>query len=269
MKPLPAQSPTIHPAGGGEMPSLPTAIAVSPGPYSSSNRRATTCNVQRVYPWLLFTSTAIAGVFCLMYITKPVIITPAAAPAAAQNDSANGPLPSPATHPQKQVANSSMMPSGDRLPGEKLSGSAVTRPVPADPRQAMPQPPSATAFEETNLRIQHILTAEAPGGHVARIDIDVPVLYQSRSMRWTSAEVAEARSLLARLADYQEKSRLLRAEGIGLLDSWNQLVEHSIPTGDLRADSPTLPINQQDAADAPRPAGLNTNESIQIQPSGK
>ena len=58
------------------------------------------------------------------------------------------------------------------------------------------------AFEETNLRVQHVLTAETPGG-------------------------------------------------------------------DLRADSSTLPVNQLDAAGAPRPAGLNTIESIQIQPSIK
>ncbi len=125
------------------------------------------------------------------------------------------------------------------------------------------------AFEETNLRVQHVLTAETPGGQLARIDIDVPVLYQSRNLRWTAAEVPDARALLIRLADYQEKSRTLRGEGVALLDSWNRLVGRSIPAGDLRADSSTLPVNQLDAAGAPRPAGLNTIESIQIQPSIK
>ena len=158
--------------------------------------------------------------------------------------------------------HSDILPDGNRLPGEK-------KPTPASHRQKSSQPPAGNAFEETNLRIQHILTAEAPGGNLARIDIEVPVLYQSRNLRWTASEVAEARALLVRLADYQEKSQQLRAEGIELLDSWNRLVEHSIPSGELRADSPTLPINQQDAADAPRPAGLNTTESIQIQPAGK
>ncbi len=61
----------------------------------------------------------------------------------------------------------------------------------------------------------------------------------------------------------------LRAEGIGLLDAWNQLIERSIPAAQVRADSPTLPDNQQDAADTPRPAGLLSTDSIQIQPSGK
>lgn len=136
-------------------------------------------------------------------------------------------------------------------------------------KSALSQSKSANAFEQTNLRIQHILTAEAPGGHLAKIDLDVPVLYQSRNLRWTAEEVAEARELLVRLANYQEKSRAMRAEGVALLDSWNHLVQRSIPDGELRADSPTLPANQEDAASTPRPVGLDTTESIQIKPAGK
>ena len=155
-------------------------------------------------------------------------------------------------------ANPGIMPDKDRLPGEMPTDSA-----------SRPDSPTVTPFEHTNLRIQHILTAEAPGGHTSRIDLDVPVLYQSRNLRWTPAEVAKARELLIRLADYQEKSRTLRLEGMELLESWNHLIENSVPAADLRADSPTLPTNQQDAADTPRPAGLNTTELIQIQPAGK
>ena len=223
---------------------------------ASSNRRANKSPNQRVYPWLLFTSTAVAALFCLMYITKPVIM-------ASQN-----PIPTPPLSPapphassasaSSATANVALIPAKDQLPGEKTT----------PPDHASSSPPAA-AFEQTNLRIQHILTAEAPGGHLAKIDIEVPVLYRSRNLRWTAAEVAEARTLLVRLADYQEKSQSLRAEGSELLDSWNRLVERSIPASDLRADSPTLPTNQQDAADAPRPAGLNTTDLIQIQPAGK
>ena len=69
--------------------------------------------------------------------------------------------------------------------------------------------------------------------------------------------------------DFQEKSRQLRAEGVELLDTWNHLIGKSIPASELRADSPSLPENQEDAADAARPAALITTESIQIQPSGQ
>jgi hypothetical protein len=68
---------------------------------------------------------------------------------------------------------------------------------------------------------------------------------------------------------YQEKSQQLRAEGVELLESWNHLIGNSIPATELRADSPSLPVNQQDAVDAARPAGLITTESIQITPPSK
>lgn len=255
MKPLPAQTPTVIKPTDSSMPSLPAALANPAPSYSTANRRASTGANQRAYPWLLFASTGIAAVFCLMYITKPVI------------QASQGERPSytdlPVSPPSQtsKSAKASLMPDQNRLPGELAPGGGV--------RDALSRSQSGTAFEQTNLRIQHILTAEAPGGHLAKIDLDVPVLYQSRNLRWTPAEVAEARQLLARLADYQEKSRALRSEGVGLLDSWNRLVERSIPASQLRADSPTLPSNQQDAADSPRPAGLDTTESIQIKASGK
>jgi hypothetical protein len=252
MKPLPAQTSHVIRAADSAMPSLPSALAPPAGPYSTSNRRASTCPVQRVYPVLLFASTAVAAVFCLMYITKPFI-------QASQSPSPGLPahpvLSKPTTPPAGQ---SGLMPGKNSLPGESpAAGSANLR-----------AGTSTAAFEQSNLRIQHILTAESPGGHLSRIDLDVPVLYQSRNLRWTPTEVAEARALLIRLADYQEKSRMLRLEGSELLDSWNRLIGQSIPAADLRADSPTLPANQQDAADAPRPAGLDTTELIQIQPTG-
>ncbi len=270
MKPLPTHISDVRKAPGGEIPphapapasgpapataSTPgpaPALATAATPYSSSNRRATT---SRAYPWLLFASTAVAGLFCLLYITKPVI----------QTVPGIGPETSETAKTTPAAATPGLMQEKDHLPAQKTAAPA---PRDAGVSAGATQSPF-TAFEQTNLRVQHILTAETPGGHLAKIDLDVPVLYQSRNLRWTAAEVAEARGLLARLTDYQEKSRMLRAEGVELLDSWNRLIEHSIPTGILRADSPTLPTNQQDAADAPRPAILNTNELIQIQPAGK
>jgi hypothetical protein len=243
------------------MPSLPTVLNQPGGDYSTSNRRVPqACTAQRAYPWLLLASTAAAGMFCLLYITKPVII-PAPAMIAPAATASNGTAPSPASEPEP--AGSSMIPSASALPGESPAE------VPTGSRETMPGPPSVSAFEETNLRIQHVLTAEAPGGHLDRIVLDVPVLYQSRDLRWTTGEAGEARELLLRLMDYQEKCRALRAEGADLLGAWNSLIEQSLPATELRADSPSLPANQLDAADSPRPAGLISTESIQISPAGK
>jgi hypothetical protein len=262
MKPLPVQMPASGKPASESIPSLPVVLATPAGEYSKANRRAGACPVQRAYPWLLATSTAVAALFCLMYITKPVII--------AASDASSQTVPSQALAMAETSAKSAnLMPSADRLPGEEHPAANGVKPTATDPRRALPGSAAASAFEETNMRIQHILTAEAPGGHLNRIDIDVPVLYQSRSLRWTPTEVAEARDLLVRLMDYQEKSQALRSEGVDLLAAWNHLIEGSIPSGDLRADSPSLPANQEDAADSPRPAGLITTESIQLQPSGK
>ena len=258
MKPFPTQSADVIEVRESAVPMPPPAlVAPAAGSYSASNRRAASCPLQRVYPLLLFISTAIAGVFCLMYSTKPVIETnDARNPADRGIDillSAKAPLSRPI-----------LMPNKGSLPGER----------PAEPSIESPGSPVgttslATAFEQTNIRIQHILTAKAPGGYLSKIDIEVPVLYQSRSLRWTAEEVARARDLLVRLANYQEKSQILRSEGAELLDSWNRLIESSTPAGDLRADSPTLPANQQDAINVPRPSGLDTTELIKIQPAGK
>lgn len=263
MKPLPAQLAAGGKTSGETIPSLPSSLSSGPSQFSKTNRRATTSPSQRAYPWLLSASTALAATFCLLYITKPVINP---TPPAVQLTTPAVPQPVAPTQASSAPARSGLMPSSDRLPGESAANG---KPLPADPRRVLPGPPSSSAFEETNLRIQHILTAEAPGGHLDRIDIDVPVLYQSRHLRWTATEVAEARTLLVQLMDYQEKSQALRAEGMQLLDAWNHLIGNSIPATDLRADSPSLPANQQDAADAPRPAGSMTTESIQLQPSGK
>lgn len=265
MKPIPASKSPVGLSNDGGMPTLPSPLVTPTGEYSASNRRASpACGAQRAYPWLLLFSTAVAALFCLLYITKPVII-PAPAMIAPATPMKATTAEKPQTLPASPATPSaSLLPARDTLPGEGDS-----KPVPSDPRKASAAPPAVSHFEETNLRIQHVLTAEAPGGQLDRIILDVPVLYQSRNLRWTPDEVTAARNLLVRLMDYQEKCRNLRAEGIGLLDSWNHLIERSIPATQVRADSPTLPANQQDAADAPRPAGLMSTDSIQIQPSGK
>jgi len=246
---------------------LATVLPPGPGDYSASNRRTSSCFAQRAYPWLLLASTAVAGLFCLLYITKPVfpassMIPHAAVPPAAAQPTA---IPAPAAVPvaSPESATASLAPSRSALPGETSPADAEDRSV------TLPGPPSISAFEETNLRVQHVLTADSPGGSLDRIVLDVPVLYQSRNLRWTATEVTQARSLLVQLMGYQEKCRALRAEGKDLLGAWNRLIEQSLPGTELRADSPSLPANQLDAADSARPPGLLSSESIQIRPAAK
>jgi hypothetical protein len=125
--------------------------------------------------------------------------------------------------------------------------------------------PTHAGLEETNLHVQHILTAETASGHSDRIELTVPVLYRSRYLLWSESEVDTARTLMEKLVRYQEQSRLLREEGHELLTEWNKLVNSSLPSEALRADSPSLPSNQQDANNAPRPSGWTSTELIQIK----
>ena len=227
----------------------------------------------RTYPWLLLLSTAVAALFCFMYITKPEF--PQAVPLASPlPPTAAKPLIPPTAQPDGIPALpsppvASLLPDAARLPGDTHLAVAATPSLASGPRHSQPGTAPAAPFEETNLHIQHILTAATPGGDLSRIVLNVPVLYHSRSLSWTDGEVAESRELLKRLSTYQENSRALREEATQILAAWNHLVESSVPTLVLRADSPSLPANQDHADRSTQVAGLDTTEAIQLQPADK
>jgi len=251
MKPLPAEGSLIRKPIGTTV--LPTALPQTGGPRSNSNRKIPAPASQRAYPLLLLASTAVAGVFCYLYLTKPVIVAaPVSAPAAmaanslAIRDNGGGPESSIPTM---------MVP--DR------SGANPTPRSPAvDPRSAALAKPGDAPYEETNFQVQNVIMATTPDGIVNRLSVKVPVIYRSRNLRWTTQEVATARDLLTRMTAYQEKTRALHDEGTALSNAWNQLISRSIPPVGLQADSPTLPVNQTGAAPA-------ASDTIHLQPSGK
>ena len=123
MKPLPAQETGAAEVADSAIQSLASALASAAASHSTSNRRAATCRVAPLYPWLLVGSTAVAALFCLMYITKPFIGSP--------QGTGPGSPPTPAPAPAKALVAtaplSGLMPSQDRLPGEKS-----TRETPSD-----------------------------------------------------------------------------------------------------------------------------------------
>jgi hypothetical protein len=252
MKPIPAHADTGRP--------FPTVLPSTPQRNESgSNYRRPQASAHRSYPYLLVASTLIACFFCFLYITKPVVRiegeaktppSPAAPPAQIKE-------PDTPAKDQLAAAPSNLLPGTDSLPGDAPTA------APALPKKTQP------AFEETNLTVQHVLTARVPAGDISRLVLDVPVLYQSRHLRWTQSDVEKARDLLAQLSDYQEKSLLLRSEGNRILSEWNQLITHSIPSAELRADSPSLPANQLDNTRTIVPTGLDSGKTIQLKPSGK
>lgn len=250
MRPLPTNSEPLPPAK-----SLPARrrtaeqtleLGLNAAP---ANQRRGACGTQRAYPWLLVTATLLAGAFCFLYINKPVIVAHEGLP-----------LP-PAGKPADQPGQPGALLASSSLPGD--GGESTDRPVVAEPR-TLGTPSEASTYEETNLRIQHVLGARGPQGEdLGRVVLEVPVLYPSRTLRWSADDVDRARSLLTRIGDYQERSRDLRAEAVDLLTEWDQLVSSSIPAESLRADSPSLPENQGvgAAVDAP----LDSAQTIRIE----
>lgn len=194
--------------------------------YSYSNRRSANTKTQRLYPLLLLASTVVAGVFCFAYITKPVvpIYSTGVETAGASIPISTVPVTKPVAQPND------------------ILGTKPKNQTPAT-KQQLPPAPLTSGFEETNIRMQHILDAESTSGDIHRIVIDVPVLYKSRNLRWSQEDAARARVLLHRLEAYQEKSRVLRDEGQLILEDWNKLMDTSVPNHILRADSPSISTN--------------------------
>ena len=251
---MPGRKPLPH--------SIPTALPQVGTPYSTSNRKSQVTQITRVYPWLLMASTLVAGFFCYLYLTKPVLL-PAPEPIVLYPGSVSSGGSPTAGAGEKSLTG----PALDRLPGD---APGAGKPALVDPRSsAFKKNGLQSAYEETNLRVQHVLTAEAPGGELNQITLNVPVLYRSRNLLWSQQDVSKARDLLIRLSDYQERTRSLRAEGVSLLDAWNHLIDRSIPASGLRADSPSLTGNQMEPSANPRPSALDTSEAVRIQTSGK
>lgn len=229
-------TPSENPISARDVPntSLAETLASKNKRPHATNRRLSAGPGHRAYTLMLCFSTLVAASFCALYITKPVIVT---------------------------------MPENDfRVLEPEIAVPVVTSDAELAP--FAPESPSHDGHEETNLRVQHVLNATTADGDLSRIVLDVPVIYASRQLRWTDAEVTQARAIHARLADFHEQSRNLRTLGKSILTEWNELIERSIPAADLRADSPSLPVNQADGALLPRPTTLDTTEVIEIKPTG-
>lgn len=154
---------------------------------------------------------------------------------------------------------SQLIPSDDGLPGMSPSqgrnahGNVQSSPQ-ADPRLLAAG--DGSGWENTNARVQHILSADTGDGELSKIVLNVPVLYETRTMRWTLTDVEKARDILTRLMVYENNLSKLKQEGKVLLADWNRLLEKTVPASSLRADSPSLPYNHSN-----RSAGDNIQDS--------
>lgn len=203
---------------------------------------------------MLGLSTCLSAVLCYMYVTKPVMVAPATELGSATHEqgvahsSLGSGTPSGPKNSTKGTA-SSLIPSDSALPGMKPAagvtppkGARPGSPKAIDPRKLMASG-DGSGWETTNSRVQHILSADIGNGERTKIVLNVPVLYQTRTMRWTPADVKKAREILTRLMVYENSLSKIKLEGKALLIDWNQLLGKTVPAPALRADSPSLPNN--------------------------
>ena len=205
---------------------------------SQANRRLS--RVDPAYHWLLIASLLLSSILCWLYVTKPVIVENVASNASGSGMETSGPSGQGGS---SRVA--ALVPSSDALPGEASSANHIPRKISPGMLAAATKAnsPFSPGWESTNLKVQHILSADTGGGELEKIVLDVPVLYQSRSLRWTHDDIAQARKIMQRLVVYESRLNELRNEGQHILQDWNQLVENTMPAHSLRADSPSLPHN--------------------------
>lgn len=237
MRPLPTTSeplPRTHSTASDQTLEIGSSVP-------SANHRRSSSPTQSPYPWLLIASTSLAGLFCYLYLTKPVVGGP---PVASEPPRQSGPA---ATQLKPEVA-------AENLP--------TSNPEPIAPA-ALPQS-TGGPFEETVLRMQHVVVASGPKDEdLGRLTIEVPVAYESGTIHWSREDVVKARSLLARIGTYQSKALALRDEAVSLISEWDELMIRSIPETTLRADSPTLPENQGPGSADQAP--FKSAETIQIK----
>lgn len=239
----------------------------TPDPISSTSSSTVS---SKAYSWLLGISLILTAVFCWLYVTKPVQIINMKNVTSPLQPSAQA-SSQPESEDRKQLPNpsSSLIPSDDVLPGVKQNDpkaqtqSAKGAPSKIiDPRQLLSSD-DGSGWETTNARVQHILSADTGTGEQSKIVLNVPVLYQTRTMRWTPPDVQKARDILTRLMVYEGNLSKVKQEGKFLLAEWNQLLEKTVPSRSLRADSPSLPYNHGNQSQGQEFPG--SGNSIQVE----
>lgn len=225
------------------------------------NSSAESSKLEKAYPWLLGASVCLSAMLCWMYVTKPVIEVRREVSRDAELATADS-LASGKSVGLMAVASAvggrgapELVPSDDSLPGASPTTAMVSSPDSRALRAAHAQggSPYGLGWEKTNLKVQHVLSSDPGNGELEKIVLDVPVLYQTRTMRWSPPDVAKARAVLARLMIYERNLSNLKKEGQVILGEWNALLESTVPSAALRADSPSLPYNHSQGS---QPAGI-------------
>ncbi|MFC5049945.1 hypothetical protein ACFPK9_04900 [Rubritalea spongiae] len=210
------------------------------------------------YKFLLILSTLSAVFFCYLYVTKPSETIIVSGDTAIDEESVDE-----VTEAPTELVNSFEALASNSLPGESAPATQTSSTDSLDgiPLPETPSTADKLGWEETNDRVQHVVTAEF-GSESQRVLIEVPVIYQTRGLRLGPDQASEAQRVLRALKIYQQQIEKLHQDGKNIQAAWNSLLLSAQPIEALRADSPSLPQTS-----ANNPALLNENSAQTIKVS--
>lgn len=228
----------------------------------SNHSSSAQSEISLTYKFLLILSTTSAVFFCWLYVNKPAVIV-----YAESNESTE--LASTTEAPIEQDAEANLgfdTLSSQPLPGENIEGNpsqentVIIANATNTPLSQSPSASDDSAWEETNDRIQHVLTAES-AGQSQRVLLEIPVIYQTRGLRLDPSKAKEAQRVLRALKIYQQQIKKLHQDGKNIQNAWNSILMDAQPIEALRADSPSLP---QQALNSQGMLQQNSSETIQL-----
>lgn len=222
--------------------------------------QTTQSEITLTYKFLLILSTLSAVFFCYLYVTKP-----------SEKIIVSGVSEEGITSQESEVASDDPVAissfdalTANTLPGEETvsqSGPSASSSLNGIPLPQTPSTADKIGWEETNDRVQHIVSAEY-GAQSQRILIEVPVIYQTRGLRLGPDQANEAQRVLRALKIYQQQIKKLHQDGKNIQMAWNSLLLSAQPIAALRADSPSLP-----QTNTSNPALLNEDSTQTIKVS--
>jgi len=232
----------------------------------STSTSHTNSEITLTYKYLLTFSTLSAVFFCWLYVTKPTIVS--AIPAGSRENAGQEPdaaVPQSSSKVSAPEQNSFAKLSSGGLPGDTPANSGLSQTSAAEKGSNIPLPKSDSTedlvgFEETNDRVQHVITAQSNASS-ERIIIQVPVIYKTRGLRFGPEQANEAQRVLRALKIYQSQIRKLHQDGKNIQLAWDSLLMSAQPIDALRADSPSLP---QKSSSHPSMLSENSASTIKL-----
>ncbi len=213
---------------------LSLEAAPEPSEKEPAQPAATATGLEKLYPVLLVMSLLMAAVFCLLYLTKPVVQVQSTKQEEVFVN--QGETHEVVKQVEEPVYQSLLSPWPDEEPLSEQAGNTLQSDVFTDEF-------ISEGHEGTNLKMQQVFIAEGPGGQREKIEIEQVVNYPTRLLRWDSETIAQARFLKQEMARHLNDVQIVRQNGEYLMAEWEKLITGAMPIDVLRADSPSLPNN--------------------------